>query len=73
MDPALLTLLRCPVTLSSLRQEGDFLVSEIGALKYPITDGIPQLLAPEAVLPADTSTLEAFKAKWNIIPRPATG
>ena len=71
MDPALLTRLRCPVTRGPLRQEEDFLVSEIGALKYPITDGIPRLLAQEAILPADSPTLEAFKAKWSIQPRDA--
>ncbi|MGX9901899.1 Trm112 family protein [Arthrobacter sp. SA17] len=55
----LLSVLRCPVTGSSLVQEGDELVStmpgETGEmLRYPIEDGIPLLLPPE-LLPAATA------------------
>lgn len=55
----LLSVLRCPVTGSSLVQNGDELVStmpgETGEmLRYPIEDGIPLLLPPE-LLPAATA------------------
>ncbi|WP_426998631.1 Trm112 family protein [Pseudarthrobacter sp. N5] len=56
ISPALLSVLRCPVTGSTLVQEGDELVStSAGAsgekLRYAIEDGIPLLLPPE-LLPA---------------------
>jgi uncharacterized protein YbaR (Trm112 family) len=48
----LLSVLRCPVTGSSLVQDGDELVSTQAGdsgelLRYPIEDGIPLLLPPE--------------------------
>lgn len=51
LSPSLLAILRCPVTGSSLVQDGDALVAtEPGpdgtAPRYPIEDGIPVLLAP---------------------------
>ncbi|WP_022872291.1 Trm112 family protein [Nesterenkonia alba] len=50
VDPAILTILRCPTTGSPLRQEGDDLVAtEDPALRYPIDRGVPRLL------PEDTS------------------
>ena len=48
IDPELLTILRCPLTRSRLRQEGDFLIAETGGLAYPIRDGIPIMLEEEA-------------------------
>lgn len=64
VDPELLTILRCPITHSPLRQEGDFLVAEVGGLKYPVREGIPIMLAEEAKLPADVSSLDEFKQKY---------
>ena len=32
IDPELLSILRCPLTRSKLRQEGDFLIAEVGNL-----------------------------------------
>ena len=64
MDPAILELLVCPISRSKLRIEGDFLVSERGAIRYPITDGIPQLLPLTAIFPPDAPTPEAFKARY---------
>jgi uncharacterized protein YbaR (Trm112 family) len=57
ISPELLSVLRCPVTGSSLVQEGEELVStaagESGVkLRYPIQDGIPLLLPPERLLAA---------------------
>jgi len=64
VDPDLLTLLRCPLTHSKLRPEGEFLVAEVGGLKYPVRDGIPVMLAEEAQLPEGVATLADFKKKF---------
>ena len=63
VDDALLDVLRCPMTLSKLRREGDFLVAEVGGLRYPIKNGIPQMLVDEATLPDDVTSLDELKAK----------
>ena len=63
VDDALLSVLRCPLTLSKLRREGDFLVAETGGLRYPIKNGIPQMLVDEATLPDDVTSLDELKAK----------
>jgi uncharacterized protein len=72
VDPELLSILRCPLTRSPLRQEGDFLVAEVGGLRYPVRDGIPVMLIEEAQLPPGVETLDAFKAQYasQIPPRP---
>jgi len=64
VDPDLLSLLRCPLTRSKLREEGEFLVAEVGGLKYPVREGIPVMLAEEAQLPEGIATLDAFKQKY---------
>ena len=64
LDSELLTILRCPITHSSLRQEGDFLIAEVGGLAYPVRDGIPVMLAEEAKLPAGFATLDEFKQRF---------
>jgi uncharacterized protein YbaR (Trm112 family) len=65
IDPELLSILRCPLTRSALRQEGDFLISEIGGLAYPVRDGIPVMLVEEAKLPAGVSSLDEFKQRYR--------
>jgi uncharacterized protein YbaR (Trm112 family) len=72
VNPELLSILRCPLTRSPLRQEGNFLVAEVGGLRYPVRDGIPVMLIEEAQLPAGVETLDAFKAQFasQIPPRP---
>lgn len=65
LDPQLLAILRCPLTRSRLRQEGPFLVAEVGGLRYPIRDGIPVMLVEEAHLPPGISTLDEFKARFR--------
>jgi uncharacterized protein YbaR (Trm112 family) len=65
IDPELLDILRCPLTHSRLRQEGDFLVAEVGGLAYPVRDGIPVFLAEEAKLPPGVESLDAFKQKFK--------
>ena len=63
LDPELLDLLRCPLTRSHLRQEGDFLVAEVGGLRYPVRDGIPVMLIEEAKLPEGVGSLDELKAQ----------
>ena len=63
VDPDFLKMLVCPLTRSPLRQEGDELVGEVGGLRYPIRDGIPQLLIDEAKMPQGVADLDAFKEK----------
>jgi len=45
----LLEVARCPRTGQKLHDEGGRLVTEDGALAYRVEDGIPVLLAEEAV------------------------
>ena len=66
MNEQILSLLRCPLTHSRLSREGNFLVAEVGGLRYPIQDGIPVLLVEEAKLPAGCGSLEEFKARYGV-------
>ena len=63
LDRELLEILRCPLTRSRLRQEGEFLIAEVGGLAYPIRDGIPVMLMEEARLPAGVTSLEELKSQ----------
>ncbi|HSZ59933.1 MAG TPA: Trm112 family protein [Tepidisphaeraceae bacterium] len=63
IDADLLEILRCPLTRSRLRAEGEFLVAEVGGLAYPVRDGIPVMLIEEAKLPAGVASLEELKEK----------
>ena len=65
ISPELLSILRCPLTRSPLRQEGDMLIAEVGGLAYPVRDGIPVMLVEEAKLPAGLDSLDAFKARYR--------
>ena len=65
IDDFLYQNLRCPITLSKLRLEGEFLVAEVGGLKYPIRNGIPVMLAEEATLPEGIADLEEFKKRFQ--------
>ena len=66
LDPMLLETLRCPLTLSRLRQEGDWLIAETGGLAYPVRDGIPVMLIEEAKLPPGVASLEALKRSLGV-------
>ena len=66
VDTDLLDILRCPLTRSRLRQEGDFLIAEIGGLAFPVREGIPVMLAEEAKLPAGVATLDEFKRQFAV-------
>jgi uncharacterized protein len=61
----LMEVLRCPLTRSRLRQEGQWLIGELGGLRYPIRDGFPVLLVEEAKVPAPFASLEDFKAHYH--------
>jgi len=65
LDPEFLKILICPVTRSSLRQEGDDLIGTVGGLRYPIRDGMPVLLPDAATLPEGFDDLEQFKAHYR--------
>lgn len=65
IGPELLDILRCPVTRSRLRLEGDFLVAEVGGLAYPIRDGIPVMLPEEARLPQGMATLDELRRRFG--------
>jgi uncharacterized protein YbaR (Trm112 family) len=65
VESDLLSILRCPITHSKLHQEGDFLVAEVGGLRYPVREGIPVMLAEEAKLPPGVSSLEEFKRQFE--------
>ncbi|MGH7176170.1 MAG: Trm112 family protein [Tepidisphaeraceae bacterium] len=64
--PDLLEILRCPLTRSRLRREGDWLIAEVGGLSYPIRDGIPVMLIEEARLPAGFASLDEFKKQFSV-------
>lgn len=60
ITPALLSVLRCPVTGSSLVQEGEELVATTAdpsgnQPRYAIEDGIPLLLPPELLAAASAA------------------
>lgn len=63
IDPELLELLRCPLTRSRLRQEGDWLVAEVGGLSYPVREGLPVMLIEEAKLPPGVASLTELKSR----------
>jgi uncharacterized protein YbaR (Trm112 family) len=52
LDETLLSLLGCPACddRPPLRQEGNWLVCDACARRYPIRDGLPEVLVESAVL-----------------------
>ena len=65
-DERLLNYLRCPVTHSKLRRDGDWLVAERSGLAYPIRDGIPVLLIEEARLPEGVKSIDELRSQMRI-------
>jgi uncharacterized protein YbaR (Trm112 family) len=63
IDPELLDILRCPLTRSRLRQEGDWLIAEVGGLAYPVREGLPVMLVEEAKLPPGVASLDELKSR----------
>lgn len=47
IDPALLALLVCPVDKQPVRLEQETLVCEVCGRRYPIVDGIPNMLVDD--------------------------
>jgi uncharacterized protein YbaR (Trm112 family) len=64
LRPEILAILRCPLTRSPLRQDGDWLIAEVGGLAYPVRDGIPVMLPEEAKLPAGFASLDEFRQRF---------
>jgi uncharacterized protein YbaR (Trm112 family) len=70
LPPETLARLRCPLTRSRLHLDGEYLVAEVGGLRYPIREGFPVLLIEEAKLPSPFKSLDEFKAHHRAaIPR----
>jgi hypothetical protein len=65
-DDRLLEILRCPLTRSRLRRDGDWLIAEVGGLAYPIRDGIPVMLTESARLPPGIASLDEFKRSCGL-------
>ena len=65
IDTELLELLRCPLTGSRLRPEGEWLIADEGGLAYPIRDGFPVMLVEEAKLPAGTGSLDELRVRYK--------
>ncbi|CAN5367990.1 hypothetical protein BH09PLA1_BH09PLA1_29010 [soil metagenome] len=63
LRPEILSILRCPITRSPLRQDGDWLIAESG-LSYPVRDGIAVMLPEEAKLPPGVATLDEFRQRF---------
>jgi uncharacterized protein YbaR (Trm112 family) len=66
LDPALLELLRCPLTRSRLYQDGEWLRAEVGGLAYPIRDGLPCLLIEEAQLPPGVASVDELRRQLGL-------
>jgi uncharacterized protein YbaR (Trm112 family) len=66
LNDRLVQLLRCPLTRSALRREGDWLIAEVGGLAYPIREGIPVMLVEEAKLPEGIASLAELKRKLGL-------
>lgn len=65
IDEFLMQTLRCPITLSKLTRDGDFLVAEVGGMRYPVRNGIPVMLPEEAELPEGITSLDEFKKRFS--------
>lgn len=65
IDDFLMQTLRCPITLSKLTRDGEFLVAEVGGMRYPVRNGIPVMLPEEAELPDGIASLEEFKKRFS--------
>ena len=49
LDKRLLEILACPVCKKSVKEEGEFLICGNCRKKYPVKEGIPVMLADEAL------------------------
>lgn len=74
ISPELLSVLRCPVTGSTLVQDGEELVTTTAGengekLRYTIEDGIPLLLPPELLPAAAAAPSDQHDAGLRAEPR----
>ncbi|HEX8323715.1 MAG TPA: hypothetical protein VF595_07345 [Tepidisphaeraceae bacterium] len=65
LDQQLISMLRCPITLSPVRLEGEELIAEVGGLRYPVRSGVPVMLPEEATLPAGFTDLDEFRKRFH--------
>ena len=65
LDAQLINMLRCPVTLSAVKLDGDVLVAEVGGLRYPVRNGVPVMLPEEATLPPGFADLDEFRKRFH--------
>ena len=66
IDPHVLKILRCPLTHSPLKLDGEHLVAEVGGLRYPLREGIPVLMVEEAELPPGVSSIAELKSELGL-------
>jgi uncharacterized protein YbaR (Trm112 family) len=55
IDKELLDILACPVCKSDVTESGDFIVCSECGRQYPVKDGIPVMLADEAIMTDNTA------------------
>ena len=55
----------CPLGKYPLIQEAEFLVCTNCGLKFPVIEGIPQLIIDDAILPEGTGSIEELKCFHN--------
>ena len=65
LDRQLIDLLRCPITLSAVKLDGEELVGDVGGLRYPIRNGVPVMLPEEATLPEGIADLDEFRKRFH--------
>jgi uncharacterized protein YbaR (Trm112 family) len=64
LSPEQLDDLRCPLDpRNRLAEDGERLVCTRCALKFPITDGFPRLIAEDAELPAGCAALDQLPCR----------
>lgn len=51
LDKNLLDILACPVCKSEVSQDRDYIVCSKCGRRYPVKNGIPVMLADEAIMP----------------------
>jgi ubiquinone/menaquinone biosynthesis C-methylase UbiE/uncharacterized protein YbaR (Trm112 family) len=67
-----LALLACPACHGDVAQRGGELVCACGA-RYPVTDGIPDMLPVAAIGPEFRTSIDAWNQEWKKLGLPAPG
>lgn len=63
IEQHLLDVLRCPLGNAKLKEEDNYLVCTSCGLKFPVKDGIPDLLLDEAILPEGVKAITELVCK----------